>query len=80
MHYYSYAVVYHQESFIYFGGSRDLIVSDTPGNSIVAKFDLTRPQRWSNIGSLVTGRSGNAAVFDGNYFLVQVLSRSTRPL
>ena len=65
--YYSYAVVYHQESFIYFGGSRD---GRENGNSVIAKYDPTRPLKWSSIGSLVSRRYGNGAVFDGNYFLV----------
>ena len=59
-----YAVVYFQDSFIYFGGygiSDDL--------SVISKFDSTTRQ-WSNLGNLVTGRFDHGAIFDGTYFLI----------
>ena len=80
--YNEYAVVYYEDSFIYFGGfALDDVDDDFMDFSTIAKFDTTTRQ-WSRIGNLINeanfpGRKAHGAIFDGSYFLV-VGKRSRR--
>ena len=56
-------MVYHEDSFLYFGGDR------AATDSVIAKFDL-RSRNWSHLGYLKAGRSGHGAVFEGSHFLI----------
>ena len=54
---YYYAVVYYDNSFIYFG------------DRFINKFDA-KTRQWSQIGEMLQGRWEHNVIFDGNYFLV----------
>ena len=48
-----------------FGGASDATASE----SMIGRLDI-KTRKWTNAGSLVTGRSMHNAIFDGRYVLV----------
>ena len=58
-----YAVVYNERAFYVFGGKG---ASDS---KTIARLDA-ETTTWSKAGTLVTGRSGHGAIFDGEKFLI----------
>ena len=64
--YISYAPIVHvSNSFYLFGGNSGATLNE----KTIGRFDI-ETRKWTNVGSLVTGRYGHNAIYDGQYVLI----------